>query len=47
MLSMDEICQIENVCQKPMTKLGYAKYNGTFNNHSDILVKIAEDVWPF
>ena len=47
MLPMDEIRQLENVCQKPMTKLGYAKYNGNINNHSDILIKTAEDVWPF
>ena len=47
MLSMDEIRQLENVCEKPMAKLGYAKYNGDFKSHRDILVKLAEDVWPF
>jgi len=47
MLSMDEIQELENICQKPMAKLGYAKYNGEINNHRDILVKTAKEVWPF
>ena len=47
MLSMDEIRELENICQKPMAKLGYAKYNGDINNHRDILVKEAKEVWPF
>ena len=47
MLSMDEIRELENICQKPMAKLGYAKYNGNIDNHRDILVKTVKEVWPF
>ena len=38
---------IENVCVEPMKTLGYANYSSETNKAKDILVKTAEEVWPY
>merc|ERR1711944_242334 len=39
--------QIEDGCQEPMKKLGYAKlHKGATASHDHIMVKTAEEVWP-
>ena len=38
---------IENVCAEPMKTLGYANYSSDTKKAKDILVKTAEEVWPY
>ena len=46
-LSEEEIHEIQDVCAKPMNKLGYATFNSDITNHREILVKSADEVWPY
>ena len=41
-----EISLIEESCQVPMKRLGYAKYQKGAS-HSDILEKSFDEVWPY
>ena len=43
----DWLNHIENVCSKPMEILGYANYSSETKKAEDILVKTAEEVWPY
>ena len=46
-LSLKEIYEIQNACMKPITKLGYASFSSDITNHSEILVKSSDEVWPY
>ena len=46
-LSQKEIYEIQNACMKPITKLGYASFSSDITNHSEILVKSSDEVWPY
>ena len=46
-LSEEEIHEIQDVCTKPMNKLGYATFSSDITNHREILVKSADEVWPY
>ena len=45
--SRQNIHEVENICMKPMVKLGYGPFTYDLMNRREILFKNAYDVWPY
>ena len=42
-----EIQEIEEICEKPMEALGYAKFDPKITEDQEMLTKSADEIWPY
>ena len=42
-----ELQEIEEICEKPMEALGYAKFDPKITEDQEMLTKSADEIWPY
>lgn len=46
-MKQGEIQEIEEICEKPMEALGYAKFDPKITEDQEMLTKSADEIWPY